>query len=378
MAKWKPPWYDSIEQYVLSSAWAGVIGTYADVQWRAQQESAAGLLISDEDIAEAKERLAAVEKDWKAAKKTFDTTGEELPPINWDMAPADSLGTGLARAQAAEGEVPEVEDVSDMEYLASLAADIEMEESSVKRAMKLMFPNSDNALAEFRELYGDNRPMAFLAIQETAKAFLGEPPPGDEPPPDWPGGYPGVGAAGAGGVGGGIGDLPGEFWNLLKSQQMPGGPGTAGPYYDAISQMMNPLQGEDTLDFLSRMTQPGQYYPSTFYSLINKAMMPMGMNMPEGFYGMMEAMYPSGFAPGYEADFSGLEVLGQAPMPEIGGFLLQMLESNPELGLALMEASIGMRQEYAMPFLPLLLGPAAQEGGGSGINDFIAAMLGGM
>jgi len=109
------------------------------------------------------------------------------------------------------------------------------------------------------------------------------------------------------------------------------------------------------------------------YSLINDAIMPQGMNMPEEFYGMLGEAWPAGFAPGYEADFSGLDFLDQPPYPEVGSFLLSLLESQPELGIALMEAVTGMTQQQGLPFLPLVTGRG--EAGTTGLNDFLALLM---
>ena len=181
----------------------------------------------------------------------------------------------------------------------------------------------------------------------------------EEKPPPWTGPYPGVGdgAGVAAGVGGGA-DFP------------------PSAYYSGIFGIADPLADSDRLDFVSRMTQPGQYYPSTFYSLINKSMMPMGMNMPGEFYGMMEGAMPSGIAPGTPTpDFSFLGGLGQAPMPEVGAYLLQALESRPELALALMDAVTTQAQQQQLPFLPLVTGRG--EAGETGLNDFLALLFGG-
>lgn len=251
-------------------------------------------------------------------------------------------------------------DLADAEYVESIASDLGMEPMVIKKLMKQIFPLAENAVAEFRDTYGEMGPGAgYAAIQSVAETYLGAAPPEEGIAPGWTGGYPGVGMGGVGGevaAGGGFDFPPSAF-------------------YDAISEVMSPLQGADELDFLARFAQPGQYYPSTFYSLISKSMMPMGMNMPGEFYGMMEGAMPSGIAPGTPApDFSFLGGLGQAPMPELGAFLVSLLQSNPELGLALMEAAIGMQQEYAMPFLPLLM---AGGGGGApvGQGDFSSALL---
>lgn len=362
----RPPWYDDIGEYVRTSAWAGRVGTYQDVLWRSQQDPSDELLmVTPEQIAEAVEQLEQIQADWAAAKEYFSTAGQQLPPIDWGKPPAKSLGAGTTPliSEVPEDEVPAPEAMADAEYVESIASDLEMRPESILDLMKQVFPDAENAVAAFRDAYGEMGPAAGLSVlQSAAEAYLGAPTPTTDA--GWTGGYPGVGVGGVGGeaaVGAGFDYPPSAF-------------------YGAMSEVMSPLQGADELDFLARFAQPGQYYPSTFYSLIGKSMLPMGMNMPGEFYGMMEGAMPSDIAPGTPApDFSFLGGLGQAPMPELGAFLVSLLQSNPELGLALMEAAIGMQQEYAMPFLPLLF--AGQGGGGGapvGSDDYSAGLLGGV
>jgi len=375
----KPEWYDSLEKYYELSGWQDRIGKHTRLF----------------DLG-ADER-ARVQEDWSAAKRAFDEYPGTLPRIDWSKPPASSLEeseagtlqpTGTVEFKEAEREAektaarylvsPET-DLSTLSVentlLPALAQAAGMDEPTVAALIMYHFNTSPEA---FITRFGRLRQPMVDALAQAARSEegqtairrlygeLGLPPPGEEgaaEPTAWEGGY---GAAGVGEGAAGAEYPPGAYFNLLKAQLAPGGPGTAGEFYDAISRLMSPLAGEgDWAEFMGRGAFPSTYMPGSFYTLLGRSALPMGLSMPGEFYGMLEGMMPREIAPGTPApDVGYLSALGGAPAPELGAFLMGLLQGDPELPLLMMQAALQMQQESAMPFLQLLLGPAAQGGGG--------------
>lgn len=411
MPEKKPDWYDDIEKYIHASAWGSVYPAHMSLEG-----------IRAENSADA----SAIRSDWGAARRRFDLGKATMPPIDWAKPPAESKGAGVVYQQLGKSEAALAEEagedvpLSGAPLLKALAEATGLNAETVGVLIKDKFGSTPE---EFASSHNGNREAMAGAVNDAFEGNVGksyiarwwsegnipaaltdreqaffdtlkemggpEALAGAEGAEGWPGGY-GLGEGGVGGVGGvgGMDYPPSGFYDLQK--WMMGGPETLGEFWDymdlpgeayaGISRMASPLsyaQG-DPYEFLARMTQPGQFYPGSMYTLAGKAGLPMGLSMPGEFYGMMEAAMPQGIAPGTPTpDFSFLEGLGQAPAPGIADFLMSLIQpQSPELPLAMIQALLSMQQESAMPFLQYLMSPGGMLGGG-GDGGQTAAAVGG-
>ncbi len=254
-----------------------------------------------------------------------------------------------------------------------------------------------------------NGSMTEADVSDTVIQALGLDQEGVEDP--WGGGYPG--ATGTGGEAGGTQDFPpGAYFDYLSRGEFPetympssgwdlqafltGGPDafpekwegyqgyagrrdfpqtySGGEYEKFMSKLALPLQnlGGGFWDAYARGADPATFMPGSAFTTLGRAGLSPALTLPGEFWNFMGDMWPQNFAPGASAPPNVFGPLfGGAPNPNMASFLMNAMTGDPTIPLLAAQAMTQMQQESAMPFLSMLLGPAAglqSMFGGGGVS----------